>query len=112
MSFAPFGIIPASAAFASRPLLLLPLPALLVRFKCAIPARVVFAPQRSALIAALIMGASVTALRFVLQTRLSNLLLLPLLIAVGAAVYAGSIALLLPELARGYAARFVRKPVA
>jgi hypothetical protein len=111
MAFAPFGLIPATAAFAARPLLLLPLPALLMWFKCAIPARVVFAPQLPALAAALVMGIGVTALRLALNTVLSDALLLPVLIAAGAALYAAAIALLLPDLAREFVARFVHKPI-
>jgi O-antigen/teichoic acid export membrane protein len=104
--FAPLGLLPATAAFAARPLLLLPLPALLLRAKCAVPARILFTAQRPALIAALTMGVGVTVLRMGLEPVLRSVLLLPLLIAAGAMLYVGAIALLLPSFARQFVARF------
>ncbi len=107
--FAPLGLLWSTAAFAARPLVLLPLPALLLRFKCALPARPLFTAQVPALLAALVMGAAVTALRLVLEPMLSPVVLLPLLVVAGAALYAGAIALLLPNVARGFAARFIAR---
>jgi len=104
--FAPLGIVPATAAYAARPLLLLPLPALLLQLQCDVPPRVLFFAQFPALIAAAIMGLGVTALRIALEPHMRSILLLPLLIAAGVLLYAAAIRLLLPEVASEYAVRF------
>ena len=105
MVFAPMGMVPATAAYAARPVLLLPVPALLLRYKCDVPARLLFSAQAPALLAAAIMGIGITALRIMLEPHLRAVILLPLLVAAGALLYAGAIRLLLPEIARDYAAR-------
>jgi O-antigen/teichoic acid export membrane protein len=111
VAFAPLGLLPATAAYAARPLLLLPVPALLLRDKCALPPRTLFGAQTPALIAAAIMGIGVTLLRIVLEPYLRSILLLPLLIAAGGLMYAGAIRALLPEVAREYALRVgLKKP--
>ena len=105
MVFAPFGLLPATAAYSARPLLLLPLPALLLRRRCSIPLKELFAPQWRPLFAAALMGAGVTAIRLVLEPHLNSILLLPVLIAAGGLIYAAGVQLLLPEVAQEYAVR-------
>jgi O-antigen/teichoic acid export membrane protein len=107
--FAPLGLLWATAAFSARPLILLPLPALLLRFKCTLPVRPLFSAQVPALAAALTMGTVVTLLRLALEPMLRSVQLLPLLVVVGAVSYAGAIALLLPSFARGFVARFAAR---
>jgi O-antigen/teichoic acid export membrane protein len=109
LGFAPLGLDAATAAFAARPLALLPLPATLLQVKCAVPARVLWMAQRPALIAAAIMGIGVTILRIELEPMLRGVMLLPLLIAVGAAMYGTAIALLLPDFTRQFVARFAAR---
>jgi len=106
LGFARFGLIAATAAFAVRPLVSLPLAVRLVTAQCAVPARVVLEAQRPALIAAVIMGIVVTGLRLGLQPWLSDLALLPLLVGVGAACYAAIMAQLEPSFLRQFLARF------
>jgi O-antigen/teichoic acid export membrane protein len=106
LAFAPLGLVPATAAFAARPLVLLPLAAVLLQSRCGIPARVLFDAQRPALIASIVMGVSVTLLRLGLEPMLKSIVLLPVLVAAGAMVYAMVIALLVPEFARRLAGRF------
>ena len=103
-AFGPYGINIASAAFAARPLILLPLPLVLLKRKCAVSPWVVLRAQQPAFIASCLMGAVVTVLRLALEPAVRDVILLPLLIAVGAAVYASLIALLLPEVAARYLA--------
>jgi O-antigen/teichoic acid export membrane protein len=103
--FAPLGLLPATAAFAARPLVTLPLPVRLVRIKAAVPARVLLDAQKPALIAATLMGVGVTAVRVALEPYLRSILLLPLLVAVGAAIYGFVISLLLPGFVRQFLAR-------
>jgi O-antigen/teichoic acid export membrane protein len=105
LAFAPLGLLPATAAYAARPLLLLPVPALLLRDKCAVPPRTLFAAQTPALIASGLMGIGVTLLRIALEPYLRSILLLPVLIAAGGLMYAGAIRALLSEVAREYAIR-------
>ncbi len=104
--FAPLGLIPATAAFAARPLLLLPLPARLLASKCGISGRAIFEAQRPALIAAALMGIGVTGLRIGLQPYVSNVALLPALVAAGAAIYCAMISLLRPDFVREFLGRF------
>jgi O-antigen/teichoic acid export membrane protein len=106
--FAPLGIIAASAAYAARPLLLLPLPARLVQLKCHVSARLLFDAQRPAFIAATLMGIAVSALRFGLEPLLRGIVLLPVLVIVGGAVYAVLLSMLSPSLVRQFTARFAR----
>ena len=107
--FAPFGLNPATVAFASRPLLLLPLPARLLASKCGISGRAIFESQRPALIAAGLMGIGVTALRIALEPHVSNVVLLPLLVAAGAAVYCAMISMLHPAFVREFLGRFAAR---
>jgi O-antigen/teichoic acid export membrane protein len=107
--FAPLGLIPATAAFAARPLLLLPIPARLLATKCGISGRAIFESQRPALIAAGLMGIGVTALRIPLEPHVPNGVLLPLLVAAGATIYCAMISTLLPAFVREFLGRFSAK---
>ena len=100
--FGPFGITVATAAFAARPLVLMPLPIYLLKKKCAIPSSALLRAQRPAFVAACAMGAVVVGLRLGLESMVSSVVLLPILIAVGAAIYASMIAAMLPQMAARY----------
>ncbi len=104
--FAPLGLIPATAAFAARPLVLLPLPSRLLMTKCRIPLRVMFESQRAPLIAAGIMGIAVTAARLGLEPFMRSVFLLPLLVVIGVAIYCALISMLLPTFVRAFLRRF------
>jgi O-antigen/teichoic acid export membrane protein len=93
---APAGITVASAAIAGRPFLLLPLPVELLRRKCGLAPRDILGPQIPALIASLAMGAGVWLLRVQIEPHLSSLLVLVILTAAGAGLYALFIAVLMP----------------
>ena len=103
--FAPLGLLPATAAFAARPIALLPLAAKLVRDRCGVPAVLMFAAQRPAFLAAGVMGVAVTALRLCAEPYLRGVFLLPLLVAFGAAVYGAMMWLLIPDFVRQLMAR-------
>lgn len=103
-AFAPLGLMPSTGAFALRPLLLAPLAMKLVRDRCSIPVRLMFAAQRPAFFAAALMGVAVTALRLSAEPYLREIFLLPLLIAVGAAVYGLVLWFLNPDFARQFTA--------
>jgi O-antigen/teichoic acid export membrane protein len=107
--FAPLGLIPATAAFAARPLLLLPLPLRLLQAKCRISPRGMFESQRPALIAAGIMGIGVTMLRIGLEPFVRSVFLLPLLVVIGVAVYCALISMLLPAFVREFLGRFISR---
>jgi O-antigen/teichoic acid export membrane protein len=107
--FAPFGLLPATAAFAARPLASLPLTARLLRTKCGVHARLLFDAQKPALIAAAIMGVGVSVLRISAEPFLSSIVLLPLLIVGGGVLYTAVIWLLLPDFVRQFSARFARR---
>jgi O-antigen/teichoic acid export membrane protein len=106
VAFAPFGLIAATAAFALRPLLSLPLSVRVVRKQCGVPARSFYEAQRPALTAAAIMGVVVTGVRLGLQPWLPSVLLLPLLVALGAGCYALLMSVLMPDFLRQFLARF------
>jgi len=107
--FAPLGLILATAAFASRPLLLLPVPARLLRTQCGISGQAIFDAQRPALIAAALMGIGVTVLRMALEPHVSSVILLPVLVAVGAAIYCTLISMLSPAFVREFLGRFAAR---
>ena len=104
--FAPLGLIPATAAYAARPLLLLPVPAKLLASQCGIAGRTIFEAQRPALIAAAVMGIGVTVLRMALERHVASVVLLPLLVAAGATFYCVMISMLRPEFVREFLGRF------
>jgi O-antigen/teichoic acid export membrane protein len=93
---APFGLVPATAAYAGRPIFLLPLPALLLRWKSGVPVGTVLQAQGPVLLIASVMGAVVWALRLALEPFLNSLVLLGVLVACGGIVYAGLVLKFLP----------------
>jgi hypothetical protein len=100
--FGPFGINIATAAFAARPLVLMPLPIMLLKKKCGISPSKLLRAQRPAFIAACTMGVVVTGLRIGLEPMISSVILLPLLMVVGAAIYTSMIAVMLPQMTARY----------
>lgn len=106
---APFGLIPATAAYAGRPILLLPLPAVLLRRKSGVPARAILQAQLPVLSIAMLMGAAVWILRVSLEPLLNSVVLLGLLVACGGIVYGGLLCRFLPESAAPYR-RILRRP--
>jgi O-antigen/teichoic acid export membrane protein len=106
---APFGLIPATAAYAGRPIVLLPLPVLLLRWKGAVPVRAVLQAQMPVLLIASVMGATVWILRLVLEPLLNSVVLLGVLGIFGTVVYAGLVFKFLPESAAPYR-RLLRLP--
>jgi O-antigen/teichoic acid export membrane protein len=107
--FAPFGLIPATAAIALRPYLLLPVATGLLQAKAGVSWRLVFRTQAPVLGAALVMGAAVVLLRLWLAPRMHSVALLALLVAAGVLVYGASIALLLPAYVQEFTARIVSR---
>jgi hypothetical protein len=106
MLFAPLGLIAATAAFALRALVSLPLSVRMVQKRCGVPARSFYEAQRPTLIAAVIMGLLVTGARLGLQPWLPSALLLPVLVALGAGCYALLLSMLLPDFLRQFLTRF------
>jgi O-antigen/teichoic acid export membrane protein len=104
--FAPFGLTPATAAIALRPLATAAIPVVYARRYCGIGAANALRAQMPLLFAALGMGATVWLLRHALAPHLGAGALLVLLIAVGAIVYAILLALFAPQLVARYRARF------
>jgi O-antigen/teichoic acid export membrane protein len=104
---APLGLVPATAAFAARPILLLPLPVALLRWKGGVPASLVLKAQLPVLGLAAAMGAIVWILRVGLEPFLNSIVLLGLLVVTGAVVYAALLLKFLPEAAAPYR-RFLR----
>lgn len=97
--FAPFGLVPASAAIAARPLAMLPLPLILGRRYGGLSWQRLLGCQAPVLAAAATMGAVVLLLQALLTPVLASIPRLLLLTVTGALVYAGLIRLLLPEFA-------------
>jgi O-antigen/teichoic acid export membrane protein len=110
MVSAPFGLVPATAAYSGRPIALLPLPVLLLRNRCAVPVRTILQAQLPVLLIASIMGAVVWVLRISLEPFLDGVLLLGVLVAAGALIYALLLLKFLPESAAPYR-RLLRLPV-
>jgi O-antigen/teichoic acid export membrane protein len=106
---APFGLLAASIGIAARPFVLLPLTVALLKRECAIPASAIFRPQWHALAASLVMGACVWGLRLAMEGSVRDLIALPVLVLVGAAVYAVLIALTMPEVVARFAPRLPRR---
>jgi O-antigen/teichoic acid export membrane protein len=106
---APFGLIPATAAYAGRPIALLPLPALLLRWKSGVPIGTVLQAQVPVLLIAAAMGAAVWLLRVVLEPLLNSVVLLGVLGVFGAIVYTALVFKFLPESAAPYR-RLLRLP--
>jgi O-antigen/teichoic acid export membrane protein len=95
---APFGVTCVAAALAARPLVLLPLPAILLRRKCGVPVRTIAQAQIPILMAASVMGVLVVLLRLMLEPRLSSLATLAILVLAGAGLYALLGSMWVPEL--------------
>ncbi len=93
---APFGLLAASIGIAARPFLLMPLSILLLKRGCGISWSAIFEPQRPALLASLVMGACVCALRVALESTVPDVIALPLLVLAGAVVYGGLVSLTMP----------------
>jgi len=102
---APLGLLAASIAIAARPFVLLPLSVGLLKRYCAIPAATIFRPQWPPLAASLIMGACVWALRMALESRVADIVALPLLIVAGAAVYTLMVRLTMPTVVDRFVTR-------
>src|SRR5262249_54980950 len=102
MLSAPFGLVPATAAYAARPVFLFPLPLGLLRWKAAVPARLVLSAQLPVLGIASVMGAVLWILRVSLEPFLNSVVLLGLLVVCGGLVYAALLFRFLPESAPPY----------
>jgi O-antigen/teichoic acid export membrane protein len=98
LAVAPFGIAAAAAALCLRQWALLPLPLVLIRRYCGVSVGTVLLAQLPALTAASLSGAVVHLLDSRLSESFGSLTSLLILIAVGAALYALLIGLMLPRL--------------
>jgi len=96
--FAPFGLYPATAAIACRPLLTATIPVIFARRYGGIAAKGVLLAQTPALLAACVMGALLFGLKLLLAPYLGSVALLIGLGVVGVVTYGGLAGLLLPEL--------------
>ncbi len=97
---APFGLLVATAAFASRPFAVLPLNLRFASTQCGLGARLILMPQIPALAAASSMGALVWLVGRFLQPSISAVGVLATQIAVGVMSYTLLCCLLLPAAAR------------
>ena len=107
--FGPLGLTAATAAIALRPLVSASIPAVLARRHCGISFRLVLQAQAPILGAAAVMGLVVWLIRSLLVSHVAGALLLPILVAAGAASYAVCVRYLAPDLTRNYANRFMGK---
>ena len=103
--FAPLGLEAVTAAIALRPLVTAIIPIEFTRRHLGISRRSVMRAQAPVLLAAVLMGALVGVLGWVLTGHVKSTVLLGVLIGTGAASYAGMIAVLLPDAAAPYLAR-------
>lgn len=103
--FAPFGLTPATAAIALRPLATATIPMVYARRHCGISATKVLRAQVPLILAALGMGAAVWTMSHLLAPHLRAGVLLVALIAVGAIVYALLLAVFAPQIAARYRER-------
>jgi len=103
---APFGILAASVGIAARPYLLLPLSLWLLGRRCGIAPATVFRPQLPPLIASLVMGACVWLSRQALAGAVPEVVALPLLVMIGALVYALMVKVTMPHVV----AQFINRP--
>ncbi len=104
---APFGLVAAALGIAARPFLLLPLCARLMRRRCGLSARDLFAPQAPAFLASAAMGGSILLLRHALLDVVPDVVTLPLLIFAGGVIYVVLIRLLMPALVARFLGGFV-----
>ncbi len=100
--FAPFGLNPATAAIAARPLVTAVVPMAFARREIGLAMGAVLRAQAPVLGATVTMAALVLGLEYVLAGRMNDLPLLALLVAAGATAYALLIRSLMPELAAGF----------
>jgi O-antigen/teichoic acid export membrane protein len=91
-----FGLVAVAAAMAAMAFAVVPLPILAMRRKCQLSLRDILLPQLPVGAAAGLMGLAVTLLRLQLQTRMTSVSLLPILIAAGAVTYVALLALMMP----------------
>jgi len=96
---APFGLMASAAAVGARPFALLALPLMTAKKRCGIRARQILKPQMPPLAAAIVMGVLVALMQSALRPHLNGLVLLSVLIAAGAAIYAVMVALEFPHVA-------------
>lgn len=112
--FAPFGLYPATAAIATRPLVTSVFPVVFAQRYCGIEPKRVLTAQLPALLAACITGAVTFAVQWVLMPYMSAVVLLAVLVVVGGTAYAVLAMLLLPDFAAQFSAklpaRFRRAP--
>lgn len=97
---ASFGIEAAVAAWVARLLILMPVHVALVSRLLSLPATRVVAPAMAPLVTTALMAASVLLLQFFLPHDLGSFATLGIVVPAAAAVYAGAVCLLYPELAR------------
>jgi teichuronic acid exporter len=97
--FAPFGLYPATAAIATRPLVTSVFPVMFARRYCSIEPKRVLTAQLPALLAACITGAVTFAAQWALMPYMSAIVLLAVLVVVGGMTYAVLATLLLPDFA-------------
>jgi len=103
--FAPFGLIPATAAIATRPLVTSVFPVMFARRYCGVEPKRVFAAQTPALLAACITGAVTFAAQRVLMPHTGPVILLAVLIVVGGTTYAVLATQLMPDFAAQFTAK-------
>jgi O-antigen/teichoic acid export membrane protein len=95
-----FGLDLASGAISMALFALLPVPLILLKRRCGIAIGTVVDAQFPALMAAAVMGAAIWLIAAELQASLSGVMLLPVLLVCGVAIYAAAIATLAPRLVR------------
>jgi O-antigen/teichoic acid export membrane protein len=103
--FAPFGLYPATAAIACRPLLTATIPVIFARRYGGIAAKGVLLAQAPALLAACATGALLFGLKSVLTPYAGSMTLLVGLAVAGVVTYGALIGLLLPDFAAQLTAR-------
>jgi len=103
--FAPFGLYPATAAIATRPLITSVFPLAFARRYCNIEPKRVLAAQLPALLAACTTGAIVFAAQWLLRPAMNAVVLLPILVLIGGVTYALLAIRLLPDFAAQFTAK-------
>ncbi len=101
-----FGLVATSAATAAALLAMMPIPILAMKRKCNLSVGDIILPQVPAFVAAGVMGLTVSLLRVRLEAGYSSAMLLPILMAAGAVLYAMLLGLILPRRA-AYAIRYL-----
>ncbi len=106
--FAPFGLNLATGAFALRTLVAAPVPAKLARQYSGISYAEIVGAQARVLLAAVMMGLGVVALRMLLTPHVAQKYLLLILVLAGALIYAVLVARLEPNVVAQFTRRFSR----